>query len=131
VTRRNDNIGGNIQTSSGGATFATAPESAAIVPFRSSERSDDSSAGDARLALEVPATLVDALAARAAEIIAEQNAGFLDVKGAAEFLGGWSQKRIYNLVERRAIPFYKPQGRLLFDPHELREWVMEAGHGRR
>jgi hypothetical protein len=79
----------------------------------------------------LPETLVNALAARVAEIIAERNAGFLDVKAAAEFLGGWSQKRIYNLVERRAIPFYKPHGRLLFDPDELREWVMEAGHGRR
>jgi hypothetical protein len=107
--------------------FATAPEGAAIVPFRSSARSDDAPAGDARLALEVPATLVDALAARAAEIIAEQNAGFLDVKGAAAFLGGWSPKRIYNLVERGTIPFYKPHGRLLFDPRELREWVLEDG----
>jgi excisionase family DNA binding protein len=56
-------------------------------------------------------------------MVAEQNAGFLDVKGAAEFLGGCSVKRIYNLVERGAIPYHKPHGRLLFDPQELREWV--------
>jgi excisionase family DNA binding protein len=91
----------------------------------------DPNGSETGLTLQLPETLVDALAARAAEVIAEQNAGFLDVKGAAEFLGGWSRKRIYNLVERGAIPFYKPQGRLLFDPDELREWVMEAGHGRR
>ena len=64
---------------------------------------------------------------RAAEIVAEQNAGYLDVKGAAHFLGGCSPKRIYNLVERGAIPHYKPHGRLLFDPRELREWVEGRG----
>jgi Helix-turn-helix domain len=80
----------------------------------------------ASVSFELPSTLVEALAARAAEIVAEQSAGFLDVKGAAQFLGGWSPKRIYNLVERGAIPCYKPHGRLLFDPRELREWVERA-----
>ena len=54
--------------------------------------------------LELPPALIEALAQRAAEIVAEQNAGYLDVKGAARFLGGCSPKRIYNLVERGAIP---------------------------
>jgi hypothetical protein len=74
-------------------------------------------------ALELPPPLVEALAQRAAALVAEQNAGFLDVKGAARFLGGCSPKRIYNLVERGVIPHHKPHGRLLFDPRELREWV--------
>jgi excisionase family DNA binding protein len=77
----------------------------------------------ASYSLQLPPTLIEALAERAAEIVAEQNAGFLDAKGAAEFLGGCSVKRIYNLVERGAIPHHKPHGRLLFDPQELREWV--------
>ncbi len=75
------------------------------------------------LQLELPPTLVEALAQRAAEIIAEQNAGYLDVKGAAQFLGDCSPKRIYNLVERGGIPHRRRAGRLLFDPRELREWV--------
>jgi hypothetical protein len=92
-----------------------------------STETNDAHTRDAGLALELPPTLVDALARRAAEIVAEQNAGFLDVMGAAQFLGGCSLKRIYNLVERSAIPYYKPHGRLLFDPRELRDWVTEDG----
>jgi hypothetical protein len=117
---------------------ATAPEGAqTVTPLsRPSARSDDRSTGkdaqsalthDGGLALELPSTLVENLARRAAEIVGEENAGFLDVKGAAEFLGGWSKKRIYNLVERDVIPYYKPHGRLLFDPRELRDWVTEEG----
>jgi hypothetical protein len=75
------------------------------------------------LALELPPSLVEALAERAAAILDERNAGYFDVKGAARFLGNCSPKRIYNLVERGAIPHHKPHGRLLFDPRELREWV--------
>jgi hypothetical protein len=124
-----------IQTSSGGAASATAPPGALIALARSSTQSDDRARStetndaqgrNAGLALELPPTLVETIARRAAEIVAEQNAGFLDVNGAAQFLGGCSLKRIYNLVERGAIPHYKPHGRLLFDPRELRDWAMEA-----
>jgi excisionase family DNA binding protein len=73
--------------------------------------------------LELPPALVEAVARRAAQLNAEQDAGYLDVAGAARFLGGCSRKRIYNLVERGVIPHHKPHGRLLFDPRELREWV--------
>jgi hypothetical protein len=73
--------------------------------------------------LELPPGLIEALAQRAAALVAEQNAGYLDVKGAARFLGGCSPKRIYNLVERGAIPYHRTAGRLLFDPRELRGWV--------
>jgi hypothetical protein len=72
------------------------------------------------LVFELPPTLIEALAERAAEIVAERNAGFLDVAGAARFLGGCSPKRIYNLVERGVLPHRKFHGRLLFDPRELR-----------
>jgi hypothetical protein len=129
-----------IQTSSGGAASATAPAGALIALAASSTHWDDPArstetnvayARDAGLALELPPTLVETLARRAAEIVAEQNAGFLDAKGAAQFLGGCSLKRIYNLVERDAIPYYKPHGRLLFDPRELREWVTEEGRRER
>jgi hypothetical protein len=75
------------------------------------------------LALELPPILVEALAERAAAYVDEQNAGYLDVAGAARFLGNCSRKRIYNLVERGLLPHRKFHGRLLFDPRELREWV--------
>jgi hypothetical protein len=55
---------------------------------------------------EFPPALIEALARRAAEIVVEENAGYLDVKGAALFLGGCSTKRVYNLVERQAIPYH-------------------------
>jgi hypothetical protein len=111
------------------------PYKAAQPPARSDQparqNANDTLVRGGGLALALPPQLVDALAERAAEIVAEETAGFLGVKAAAAFLGGWSPKRIYNLVERGAIPYYKPHGRLLFDPRELREWVTEGGHGRR
>jgi hypothetical protein len=73
--------------------------------------------------VELPPALIETLARRAAAIVAERNAGYLDVKGAAFFLGGCSTKRIYNLVERGELPHHRLAGRLLFDPCELREWV--------
>jgi Helix-turn-helix domain len=81
--------------------------------------------------VRLPSEVVETVAERAVELLAERDVGFLDVTGAAEFLGGWSRKRIYNLVARGAIPYYKPENRLLFDPRELREWVIEDGRERR
>jgi Helix-turn-helix domain len=78
---------------------------------------------DQAISIELPPALVEMVAQRAVELIAEQGAGFLDVKGAAAFLGGCAPKRIYNLVERGELPHHRPAGRLLFDPRELREWV--------
>jgi excisionase family DNA binding protein len=78
------------------------------------------------LLLQVPAALVEAVAARAAELVTEHDRGFLDVDGAAAFLGGCTRKRIYNLVERGELPHYKAGGRLLFDPRQLRNWVRQA-----
>jgi excisionase family DNA binding protein len=79
------------------------------------------------LLLQVPAAFVEAVAERAAELVAEYDGGFVDIDGAAAFLGGCSRKRIYNLVERDELPHYKAGGRLLFDPRQLRQWVRQAG----
>jgi hypothetical protein len=81
----------------------------------------------ASFALELPPSLVEVLAQRAAAIVDEQNAGYLDVKGAARFLGGCSPKRIYNLVERGLLPHHRFHGRLLFLPGELRDAVERCG----
>jgi excisionase family DNA binding protein len=75
------------------------------------------------LAVQVPTELVDEIAKEAAALLDEQMDGFLDVEGAAKFLGGCSHKRIYNLVERDSLPHYKAGGRLLFDRNHLRRWV--------
>ena len=65
--------------------------------------------------------LVEVLAGRVAALLDEpHDDGFLDIDGAAEFLGGCSRKRIYHLVERRRISAHRVGGRLLFDPRELR-----------
>jgi excisionase family DNA binding protein len=48
--------------------------------------------------------------------------GFLDARGAAEYLG-LSRKAVHALVERGSLPHHKPGGRLLFDRRELRVWV--------
>jgi excisionase family DNA binding protein len=47
---------------------------------------------------------------------------FVDVDGAAEFLG-LSRKAVYRLVERHRLPHHRAGGRLLFDRRELRGWV--------
>lgn len=73
--------------------------------------------------LELPEAVIEVIAQRAAEILAEHDSGFLDIDGAALFFGGCSRKRIYNLVERGELPHYKVAGRLLFDPAQLRAWV--------
>jgi len=49
--------------------------------------------------------------------------GFLDVEGASKFLS-LTPGAIRSLVKRGAIPFHKPNGRLLFDRAELAEWVL-------
>src|SRR4051794_11383814 len=75
------------------------------------------------LQLELPEAVISAIAQRAAAILAEDDSGFLNIDGAAAFLGGCGRKRIYNLVERGGLPHYKAGGRLLFDPARLRAWV--------
>lgn len=43
---------------------------------------------------------------------------------AAELLGR-SPIAIYRLVQKRKIPFYKPEGVICFDPVELLEWAAQ------
>jgi hypothetical protein len=73
------------------------------------------------LAVTLPPEHLEALARRVAELIEDgRDDGFLDVDGAAEFLGRSSPKAIYHLVERRRVRAHRVGGRLLFDPAELR-----------
>jgi excisionase family DNA binding protein len=69
--------------------------------------------------------------ARLADLVANvlqanRDDGYLDVDGAAIFLGGCSRKAVYHLVERGRIRSYRVGGRLLFDPAELREDVEQG-----
>ncbi len=83
---------------------------------------------DAPVALTIvlPQDQFEALARQVAALIEEgRDDGFLDVAGAAEYLST-TPKAIYHLVERRRLPRYRPDGRLLFDRRELRAY----GEGR-
>jgi excisionase family DNA binding protein len=76
--------------------------------------------------------LVEQAAARAAELLGEhvtEPDGFLDVKGAAEFLV-CPKSRIYALVSAGRIPYHKDGSRLLFDRSELQEYVRNGGSKR-
>jgi excisionase family DNA binding protein len=78
------------------------------------------------LRVALPPEQFEALAQRIADLLRDgEDDGFLDVEGAATYLG-LSRKAVYHLVERRRLPHYRPAGRLLFDRAELRAWV-EAG----
>lgn len=83
-----------------------------------------------RLALTVPDELVEAVAARAAELVADrlQHAGgpWLTVAEAADHVRG-PRSRIYALVSKRAIPFEKDGSRLLFHRDELDAWIRRGG----
>jgi hypothetical protein len=69
-----------------------------------------------------------ALAECVADILERRSdGGFLDVDGAARFLGGCSKASIYHQVERGRIRAHRLAGRLLFDPAELREDVERDG----
>ena len=69
---------------------------------------------------------LDTLAWRVAELLREgRDDGFLDVDGAAEYLG-LSRKAVYHLVERRRLPHHRAGKRLLFDRADLRAWVEQG-----
>lgn len=81
------------------------------------------------LRVELPPELVELVAQRAAELVAEQvgsDDGYLDVAGAAAFLA-CPKSRIYSLVSARRIPHHRDGSRLLFDRAELREYVRSGG----
>jgi excisionase family DNA binding protein len=72
---------------------------------------------------------LEALARRAAQLVKEGMAdrgGYIDVKGAAEFLA-CKPDRIYALVSAKRIPHHRDGSRLLFDRGELREYVRAGG----
>lgn len=84
--------------------------------------------------ITVPPELLEAIATRAAELVAERlpaeaDSGFLDVAGAAEFLS-CPRSRLYSLVSAGRIPHHRDGSRLLFDRAELRAYV-EAGGAKR
>jgi excisionase family DNA binding protein len=70
----------------------------------------------------------EALAGLVADVLEERrDDGYLDVDGAAEFLGGCSRKAVYHLVERGKVHAHRLGGRLLFDPAELRADAERGG----
>jgi excisionase family DNA binding protein len=87
----------------------------------------------ASFSFEAPDGLVEAIAARAAEIVAAQLASvpepWVGVQEAARHLGCKPQ-RIYDLVHRKdetRIPHRKEGGRLLFKLSQLDRWVEDGG----
>lgn len=89
---------------------------------------------DPRLSLALPPELLDVLAERVADLLADrapssEPTGYLDVAGAAEFLA-CPTSRVYALVSADRIPHHRDGSRLLFTPGELREYV-DGGGARR
>lgn len=86
---------------------------------------------NAGLALAVPPEFVEAVAQRAAELLAERleqrPAPYLDVSAAATYLVA-PRSRIYALVSAGRIPHRRDGSRLLFRAAELDEWL-DAGGG--
>jgi excisionase family DNA binding protein len=80
-----------------------------------------------KVELELTDAQLDAIAARAAELVAErQDAGYMNVEQAAEFLA-CGRDRIYALVSAGRIPHERDGSRLLFDRQRLREYVKAGG----
>lgn len=80
------------------------------------------------LTLGVPDELVEAVAQRAAELVADRQAPspWLDVKGAAEYLA-CPTSRVYALTSASRIPHHRDGSRLLFRSDELDRWVRDGG----
>lgn len=86
------------------------------------------------LALELPDELLERLAHRVADLLADRDApaeaeGFLDVTGAANFLA-CPPSRVYALTSAGRLPVHRDGSRLLFTRDELRDYV-NAGGARR
>jgi hypothetical protein len=71
-----------------------------------------------------PVDLLDELVSAVRDAIQEEISprGWFNVDAAADYLS-LTPTALRTLVQRRAVPFHKPAGRLLFDPHELDNWV--------
>ena len=75
------------------------------------------------LTVVLPPEQFEALARRVADALRnDRDDGFLDVRGAAEYLST-TPKAIYALVGRQKLPHSRAGGRLFFDRVELRAWV--------
>jgi excisionase family DNA binding protein len=86
------------------------------------------------LSLAVPAELIELVADRAAELVAERLAAaapdpWIGVAQAADHLA-CPRSRVYALVSAGRLPHAKDGSRLLFKRSELDRWVLEGG-GRR
>jgi excisionase family DNA binding protein len=81
------------------------------------------------LALHVPDVLVERIAERAAEILADRLAAgsepWIDVEQAAEHLA-CKPRRIYELVAQRRVPVHRDGRRLLFRRSDL-DAALEEG----
>lgn len=82
------------------------------------------------LTLHLPDELVERVAVRAAELVAERNGqapdSWLSVAEAAEHLR-CTTSRIYSLVSARRIPHEKDGSRVLFRRSTLDAWVEQGG----
>ncbi len=83
------------------------------------------------LAVELPPALIDAIAERVADLLADRQAatadtGYLDVTAAAEFLS-CPVSRVYALVSAGRIPHHRDGSRLLFLASELRTYIDDGG----
>jgi len=80
--------------------------------------------------VQLPAELLEQVAQRAAELIAERDGtaqdAWLTVAEAAQCLRCTSS-RIYSLVSARRIPFHKDGSRVLMRRSELDAWVRQGG----
>ncbi|HEX5527224.1 MAG TPA: excisionase family DNA-binding protein [Solirubrobacterales bacterium] len=99
---------------------------------RPSARGDAGTAEHTKLALELPADVLDAVAERAAEIVLERlgeptpSSPWLDVAGAAEYIAA-PVSRIYALVSANRIPHHRDGSRLLFHRDELDDHIRSGG----
>jgi excisionase family DNA binding protein len=87
----------------------------------------------AGLSVDLTAEVLERIAERAAELLAERGAAasaWLDVNEAAAYLR-CPTSRIYALTSGRSIPHYHDGSRLLFRRTELDEWVRSGGGKRR
>jgi excisionase family DNA binding protein len=81
--------------------------------------------------LTIPQDVIEAIATRAAEIVAVRigSETWIGVEAAAAHLA-CPVSRIYRLVSLRKIPFEKDGNRLLFKRSILDEWVAKGGASR-
>lgn len=84
--------------------------------------------GTSGLGLTVPPELIEAIAERTAELLAERMPekaeAYLDVDGAASYLA-CSRDRIYDL-RRQGLPHFKDGTRLLFKRGDLDAWLTRS-----